>query len=148
MGISLNKIQVYPKYREARTFTWKYNFKLIMDSIEDYARAWTKQEEVEVDTLSEWIKSIRTLIKRRLYMLSKTMNTNNTSVFTDHEVNNTLSSLHDKYVVVPADKAANNVVFVCKSYYYQCLVRELGIGETNVNSTYERTTLSKEVNFI
>ena len=25
-------------------------------------------------------------------------------------------SLHDKYVIVPADKASNNIVFVCKSY--------------------------------
>jgi hypothetical protein len=30
-----------------------------------------------------------------------------------------LSSLHDKYVIVPADKASNNIVFVCKSYYFE-----------------------------
>ena len=94
-----------------------------MDAIEDYARTWAKQEEVEVDTLSEWVKSIKTLIKRRLYMLSKTMSTKTQSVFADHEVNSTLNGLHDKYVVVPADKAANNVVVICKSYYYQCLVK-------------------------
>jgi hypothetical protein len=28
------------------------------------------------------------------------------------------SSLHDKYVIVPAGKASNNIVFVCKSYYF------------------------------
>jgi hypothetical protein len=38
------------------------------------------------------------------------------------------SSLHDKYVVVPADKASNNIVFVCKSYYFKCLIKELGIN--------------------
>ena len=27
-----------PKYRESPSFTWKYNFKLVMDAIEDYAR--------------------------------------------------------------------------------------------------------------
>ena len=27
-----------PKYREPTTFNWKYNFKLVMDSVEDYAR--------------------------------------------------------------------------------------------------------------
>jgi hypothetical protein len=36
-----------------------------------------------------------------------------------------LSSLHDKYVIVPADKASNNIVFVCKSYYFECLIKEL-----------------------
>jgi hypothetical protein len=38
-----------------------------------------------------------------------------------------LSSLHDKYVIGPADKASNNIVFVCKSYYYECLIKELGL---------------------
>jgi hypothetical protein len=39
-----------------------------------------------------------------------------------------VSSLHDKYVIVPADKASNNIVFVCKSYYFECLIKELGIN--------------------
>ena len=39
------------------------------------------------------------------------------SVFKDQEAVKCLSSLHDKYVIVPADKASNNIVFVCKSYY-------------------------------
>ena len=39
-----------PKYREPQKFSWKYNFKLIMDSIEEYARSWANQEDVELDT--------------------------------------------------------------------------------------------------
>ena len=41
-----------PKYREPTTFSWKYNFKLVMGSVEDFARRWAKQEEVELDSLS------------------------------------------------------------------------------------------------
>ena len=51
-----------------------------------------------------------------------------TSVFKDQEAVKRLSSLHDKYVIVPADKASNNIVFVCKSYYFECLIKELGIN--------------------
>ena len=29
-----------------------------MDSVEDYGRRWAEEEEVEVDMISEWIKSI------------------------------------------------------------------------------------------
>jgi hypothetical protein len=32
-----------------------------------------------------------------------------------------LPSLHAKYDIVSEDKASNNIVFVCKSYYYGCL---------------------------
>ena len=27
-----------PKYREAKSINWKHNFKILMDSVEDYAR--------------------------------------------------------------------------------------------------------------
>ena len=39
-----------PKYMEPRSFTWKQNSKLILESVEEYARRWAKKEEVEVDT--------------------------------------------------------------------------------------------------
>jgi hypothetical protein len=52
------------------------------------------------------------------------------TVFKDQEAVKCLSSLHDKYVIVPADKASNNIVFVCKSYYFECLIKELGINRT------------------
>lgn len=35
------------------------------------------------------------------------------------------AKLQNKYVVVPAEKASNNVVFVYKVYYYQCLLIKL-----------------------
>jgi hypothetical protein len=133
-----------PKYREPQSFTWKKNFKLIMDSVEDYARRWAKREDFKLDTLSEWVKSIRTRLKRRLYMLSKSMNTKYESVFNDSSVLTELSGLHDKYVIVPADKASNNIVFVCKAYYYDCLIKELGIGDTTINPTYQHSTFAKE----
>ena len=43
------------------------------------------------------------------------MNTKTCSIFADHEVSNTVNSLHNQSVVVPADKAASNVVFTYKS---------------------------------
>ena len=56
-----------------------------------------------------------------------------------------LSSLHDKYVFVPADKASNNIVFVCKSYYYECLIKELGINNnTSGNTTYKPTSFDND----
>ena len=38
----------------------------IMNSEEEYARRWTKSEGDELDTLSEWIKSIQKLLKSRI----------------------------------------------------------------------------------
>ena len=43
------------------------------------------------------------------------MSANAASVFKDSDVAKTLSTIHDKYVVVPADKTQNNIV-VSKTY--------------------------------
>lgn len=92
-----------------------------------------------VNTLSEWVKSIRSFIRSRIRKLKGSMKTKVPFVFNDPKVNECLSSLNDRYVIVPADKAANNFVFVCKDYYYKCLIDEL--GSTNA---YTATSLTKE----
>ena len=38
------------------------------------------------------------------------------------------------YVLVPADKAANHVIIVCKKYHIDTLVKELGINNVNINN--------------
>ena len=50
------------------------------------------------------------------------------------DVKDTLHKLHANYVLVPADKAANNVIIVCRKYYIDTLVKELGINNVNINN--------------
>ena len=57
---------------------------------------------------------------------------------------NELRRLHDNFVLVPADKASNNIVVVCKKYYYECLLNELGFIPSSGNLTYTRTNLTKD----
>ena len=136
-----------PKYREPTIFSWKYNFKLVMDSVENYATRWANQEEVGLDPLSEWIKSIRHLLKCRMYMAGRSINNKPKSVLSDTDVTEHLADLHkyNRYIIVPADKSSNNVVFVCKTYYFECLQRELDLDDSISKSTfYQQTAFSKD----
>ena len=117
-----------PKYREPVSFSWHQNFNIIMDACEEYARRWAKKEDVEVDTLSEWVKSIANVLKRRIQRLKCSVNTRHESIFCDPEVDKELSRLHENFVIVPADKASNNYTFVCKKYYISILIEELGLN--------------------
>ena len=117
----------FPKYREPKSINWKYNFKILMDSADDYARQGANCEKEDVDTLSEWVKAVRSLIQIRIKNLNGSINDHPTSIFKDQNVAKHLSYLHDKYVVVPADKTPSNIVFVCKTHYINCLINELGI---------------------
>ena len=48
-----------------------------------------------------------------------------------------------KYVIVSADKTPNIIVFVCKSHYIDCLIKELGILNSLGNPTSTRRHLQK-----
>jgi hypothetical protein len=79
-----------------------------------------------------------------IFKLSGSMSTRSTSIFKDPNGAKHLSLLRDKYVIVSADKAPNNIVCVCKSHYIDCLIKELGIDNSLGNQTYTPTTLTKE----
>jgi hypothetical protein len=48
------------------SFRWQQNFISIMDSVEDYISRWAKSEKKELHSLSEWVKSIRAILKSRI----------------------------------------------------------------------------------
>ena len=131
-----------PKYRELVLFSWHQNFDIIMDACEAYARRWAKKEDVELDTLSEWIKSIGDVLKRRIRRLKHSVNTRHESIFSDPDVVTELSRFHENFVIVPADKASNNYTFVCKRYYVDILIEELGLHLLPGNPTYNLTDFS------
>jgi hypothetical protein len=120
-----------------------------MDAVEDYVRRWIKREvdqDPELESLSDWVSTIRSLVQGWIHKLKNCVNCRPKSVFKDgQEAVKCLSSLHDKYVIIPADKASNNIVFVCKSYYLEYLIKELGINSnTSSNTTYKPISFDKD----
>ena len=116
-----------------------------MDTVEDYTRQWEKREKEDLDILFEWVKSVRSLIQIRFKKkLSGSMSTRSTSIFNTPNVAELLSLLQDKYAIVCANKAPNNIAFVCKSHYVECFIKEFGIDNSLGNLTYTPTTFTKE----
>ena len=56
-----------------------------------------------------------------------------------------LSRLNENFVIVPADKASNNYTFVCKRYYIDILIEELGLYLLPGDPTYNLTDFSASV---
>ena len=54
-----------------------------------------------------------------------------------------LSELYEKYVLVPTDKAANNIAIICKKYYVTVILKEIGILDAG-NETYEKINKNQE----
>ena len=61
-----------------------------------------------------------------------------------------LGRLQEQFIIVPADKAANNYIFICKKYYAHVIGAELGISfhnnaiRCNGNNTYVHCPLPSE----
>jgi hypothetical protein len=114
----------------------------IMDSVEEYARRWTKSEGEELDTLSEWVKKYSKIIKIR-YSSFVGMKCA-LFVFKKPEVTNEMCIDHMITLCWSQQVKKSNIVFVCKNYCYGCLLDELGFTSTCGNPTYTRTNITKD----
>ena len=104
MTLKLSKTPLFakgPKYRESKSINWKHNFKILMDSVEDYASQWAKREKEDLDTLSEWVKSVRSLIQIRIKKLSGSMSTRSKSIFMTKMLLNTCLSFMTNMLLSP-----------------------------------------------
>ena len=126
-----------PKYREQNVIDWKLNKKILLTAIDDYARNWSKREGYHVSALEEWSETVKLISSNRIQNLQHRNFSPCQKILEDPHIKTYLTELQSKYVLVPADKAGNNIIFVCKYYYIRTLMEELGINSgTNLNSTY------------
>ena len=119
-----------PKYREPNKINWKTTETMVSESIDIYAEKWSKREQVDLKYLSEWKDQIKELVvKEKIGSLKQ-------KIFNDPGVKDTLSRLHDDFVLVPAEKTANNLIVVYKKYYIETLIKELGVNTTNISPNF------------
>ena len=66
-------------------------------------------------------------IEERISMLKQNFKQPTVEVLQNADVKACLSDLHNKYVFLPADKAPNNIIIICKRSYTETLIKELGL---------------------
>ena len=86
---------------------------------------------MDLKYLSEWKDDLKELVADRISNLKGHFKSPKCKVLDQPDVKDTLHKLHANYVLVPADKAANNVIIVCN---IDTLVKELGINNVNINN--------------
>ena len=123
-----------PTYREPNRVNWKATETMFLGSIDLYAKKWSKREQVELKYLSEWKDQLKEIVADCISNLKRHFKSPKCKVLDQPDVKDILHKLHANYVLVPADKAANNVIIVCKKYYIDTLVQELEINNVNINN--------------
>ena len=74
------------------------------------------------------------IYERVRFLKQKQLNKRKKQVLRNRVHLDSLNSLHEKYVLVPDDKAANNVIVVCKIYYLDVVIKEFNSTKTYVNN--------------
>ena len=90
-----------------------------------------------MSALEERSETVKLIISNRIQNLQHRNFGPCRKILEDPHIKTYLTELQSKYVLVPADKAGNNIIFVSKYYYIRTLMEELGINSgTNLHSTY------------
>ena len=72
---------------------------------------------VELSVRSSWKEVVKGQIEEHISKLKQNFKQPTGEVLESAEIKACLSDLHSEYVFVPADKAPNNTITICKRYY-------------------------------
>ena len=72
-------------------------------------------------------------------MLKKIKSKKAKSVFDDDKAKAELKRLQNDFVIVPIDKAANNISFICKQHYAEVILSELKYNQILSNTSSSDT---------
>ena len=113
-----------------------------------FGNRWCKREGVECNALKEWKLSTFNIVDKRIKFYS-----NNTILLPPkpkssfRHLKQGIHEFHRKYVLVPANKAANNIDVVCRLHYINTLKEELhGTKAYKETSTDEKTVVNSHSN--
>ena len=124
-----NNISKCPKYRFPSNIDFSKCRREIAASLNDFSNRWCKRENVEPGALKEWKINIFKIIDTCISFYSRythLLPTKPKSSFQHFKQGiQDFPNFHMNFVLIPADKVANNVVVVPRLYYINTLTREL-----------------------
>ena len=133
-----------PNYREPKTINWNKCRESIGKGLDAYCATMSTKFALHENDIFPWKNAVLKKVESKIALLKQKMKYNKVKPTLDRpEVKEYLQNLQSKFVFVPIDKAANNVALVCKRFYVETILNEIGIlGEGN--PTYVSSELPKE----
>ena len=134
-----------PNYREPKTINWGKCKNVISEGLEKSSEKLAFcDKNVNDDDMKPWKEEILKQVEQKIHTLKRKIKPKKTNpVLKQEEIIRYLENLHKQFVLVPIDKASNNVAIICKRYYVEVVLKEVGILATG-NTTYKKTDLTKD----
>ena len=114
-----------PNHRESEPLDWRKARESLMEDIDDFIDYWSNKLSKPPQYFIEWkVRLVNIIDKKYAELKPKTRYKPAAKALKDPECLKELEDIHSKYALVPIDKAANNIGFVCKKYFLETLVTE------------------------
>ena len=128
-----------PNFREAMSINWnkcKKEIQIGLDS--SMERIVSTNPKVTMKEFVDWKRKILQQVHNKTISLKHRIKVHKINpILKQDALIECLNELHEKYVLVPIDKAANNIAIICKKYYVTVILKEIGILGAG-NETYEK----------
>ena len=126
-----------PNYREKKTINYSKCIKEIDNSLNVCASNLANKYNIDISLFDNWISIVKQKLAEKVRHLKSIKTPQQTKpILQDDNVIRYLADFHNKYVIVPIDKAANNIAIICKQFYVMRLLKEVGtLG--NPDPTYQ-----------
>ena len=134
-----------PNYREPKTINWKKCREVIADGISTCSdNMISSHKHLSSENMTAWISTVMEKVDAKIALLKRKLNPQKTNpILKQPDVITYLEELHQKFVLVPIDKAANNVAIICKKHYVDVILKEVGFS-ASVTETYKPASKSKD----
>ena len=117
----------------------------LSDYLESFITAKSRKYALHKYEFSEWKDRVMEIIKNRTQFYINnipTLFSNSGKILDKWDIKYELKRLQEQFIITSVDKASNNFVFICKKFYVQTLLNELGFDFTTMqcrgNETYSR----------
>ena len=109
-------------FREKEQYNKVKAVNSIQTALSNFITEISNTSKIPVNTFSAWKKNILDKAKSTIEPLSVHPST---KVFNNIKNSQDLNKIHNRFVIVPVDKASNNIGIVCKFFYIQKLILEI-----------------------
>ena len=123
------------KYREPIPVNWETVLSVANGACQEYLNKVTKKIQLNNDNCAKYVELFMRIVNNRVNFYKRlNILKCRVKVTQKSEVQQELKKLQQHYIIAPADKAANNLIFICKKYYLQVMCEELGITKQSDDS--------------
>ena len=126
-----------PNFREPKTLNYNKCFSSIEADLQNTVDHLTCKYNLANNALEAWREAILAKVRNRIIHLKKKKTPQQSKpALKDPQILQYLNIIHNNYVLVPIDKASNNIAIVCKRFYIERTMKELGLLDT-ISETYK-----------